>query len=290
MRPTTVLSVLLLTVVITGCGSETTAPTGGATDPDQLLTTGHPVTVLDDGDGAELCLGGATDTLPPQCGGPKLVGWSWAEHEGEYEDASGVRWGDFVVTGTLDGEEFTVETATVDRRDQPPSSPDVPLPSTPCPEPPGGWRVLDASKTTQQSIETAHAQALQLPGYAGAWIDQSINPALHEPDRPETAWNDPTKLVLNVQVAGDPGAAEKLLRQWWGGALCVSEAIRTERELLRIQERVQDLPDVLSSGVSTEENRLTVRVAHDEGTLQEQLDEEYGEGVVVVESLLRPAS
>ena len=59
-----------------------------------------------------------------------------------------MRWGEFVVTGTLDGEEFTVETATVDRRDQPQSSPDVPLPSTPCPEPPGGWRVLDASKGT----------------------------------------------------------------------------------------------------------------------------------------------
>lgn len=89
MRPATVLSGLLLTVMITGCGSETTAPAGGATDPDQLLTTGHPVTVLDDGDGAELCLGGGNDSWPPQCGGPKLVGWSWAEHEGEYEEARG---------------------------------------------------------------------------------------------------------------------------------------------------------------------------------------------------------
>jgi hypothetical protein len=80
--------------------------------------------VLDDGYGAELCLGGSDDSRPPQCGGLKLVGWSWAEHEGEYEEAMGVRWGEFVVTGTLDGEEFTVETATVARRDQPQSSPD----------------------------------------------------------------------------------------------------------------------------------------------------------------------
>ena len=71
------------------------------------VTTGYPVTVLDDGDGAELCLGGVMDSFPPQCGGPGLVGWDWSEHDGDFEEGSGVRWGDFVVTGSFDGETFT---------------------------------------------------------------------------------------------------------------------------------------------------------------------------------------
>ena len=65
------------------------------------------MTVLDDGDGAELCLGGVMDSYPPQCGGPSLVGWDWADHRGDFESASDVRWGDFVVTGTFDGTSVT---------------------------------------------------------------------------------------------------------------------------------------------------------------------------------------
>lgn len=86
--------------------SPSAAPPPGAGD---LLTTSYPVTVLDDGDGAELCLGGVMESLPPQCGGPVIVGWDWAEHTDAFEEASGVRWGEFLVTGTYDpaADEFT---------------------------------------------------------------------------------------------------------------------------------------------------------------------------------------
>jgi hypothetical protein len=68
------------------------------------LTTQHPVTVLDDGDGAELCLGVVLTSLPPQCGGLKLLGWDWQQHDGEYTEQSGVRWGEFIVSGGYDAE------------------------------------------------------------------------------------------------------------------------------------------------------------------------------------------
>lgn len=52
-------------------------------------------TLIDSGDGPELCLGGVAASLPPQCGGPVVEGLimgDWAER------ASGVTWGDRNVT------------------------------------------------------------------------------------------------------------------------------------------------------------------------------------------------
>ena len=63
-------------------------------------------TVLDDGDGPELCLGGVATSLPPQCGGPPVEGWDWSRVE--HEDVSGVRWGSYQITGRFDGATFTV--------------------------------------------------------------------------------------------------------------------------------------------------------------------------------------
>jgi hypothetical protein len=68
-----------------------------------VVTTGQPVTVLDDGGGPEACLGGVMTSLPPQCGGTPLVGWDWADHEGEHETQAGVRWGGLLLTGPYDG-------------------------------------------------------------------------------------------------------------------------------------------------------------------------------------------
>jgi hypothetical protein len=192
------------------------------------VTTTVPVTVLDDGDGAELCLGGVAESLPPQCGGPTLVGWNWDDHHGDFEDVSGVRWGEFVVTGTFDGTEFApTKVVPADQYDGPPAGPRPDF-STPCPEPEGGWRVLDPEKTTEGSMSATLEAASRLPDYAGAWLDQSRNPA-SQSDKEEPGMNDPTKLTLNIRVTGDPARAEKELRKLWGGALCVSRAQHTEK-------------------------------------------------------------
>jgi hypothetical protein len=62
------------------------------------MDTGHP----------ELCLGPVAESYPPQCGGPRIDGWDWADRHGVFEHQGTVRWGSFAVSGTWDGTTFTV--------------------------------------------------------------------------------------------------------------------------------------------------------------------------------------
>ncbi len=64
-------------------------------------------TVLDDGSGPELCLGAVMTSLPPQCDGLPVAGWSWPA--AGTERASGVTWGSFVVVGRYEGRRFVFE-------------------------------------------------------------------------------------------------------------------------------------------------------------------------------------
>ena len=256
-----------------------------------LLTTASPVTVLDDGDGAELCLGGIATSLPPQCGGPKLIGWNWSDHAGDFEDASGTRWGEFVVTGTFDGADMTPTeiVAAADWNDPgTPRSTSRDL-TSPCPEPEGGWRPVDPATTTERAKQQAGRVAQALPTYGELWVDQSINPAYGDPitgAEEEMLMNDPRLLVLNVRVTDDVAGAEAAIREVWGGALCVSEARFTDRELAQIQRAVNDLPGVTYS--SRGDDRVEVGVIYDDGSVQASADRKYGEGAVLVDSALRP--
>jgi hypothetical protein len=256
---------------------------------DGTVTTSGPVTVLDDGGGPELCLGGTLDSYPPQCGGPELVGWGWSEHDGGFETANGVRWGEFVVTGAFDGTSFTpsdVVPADEWVDEQPDGVRDF---TTPCPEPEGGWRVLEAERTTRRTQEQTLRVASRLDDYAEAWVDQSINPLSDDPDGQdeEIGMNDPRLLVLNVRVTGDVAAAEAVLRETWGGALCVSQAQHTDAELRKIQMAMNDVPGVIYSEHG--QDRVDVGVAHDDGSIQAWVDETYGDGMVRVSSVLVPA-
>jgi hypothetical protein len=291
-------------LLLAACGTETSDPGGDpAADPtspvaptamptdipaaDGEVTTGGPVTVLDDAKGAEACLGGVADSLPPQCGGPKLIGWDWADHQGDFEERSGTRWGDFVITGTFDGQDITPTEVVPAAEWEPIESPDEDFSfETPCPEPDGGWTPVDPAATTQRTLDHAIQIASALPDYAGVWVDQSINPAYDDPDdvEKEYAMNDPKLLVLNVAVTDDVAGAEAAIREVWGGALCVTEARHTERELLAIQEELAELPGILGGDAS--DDRVSVYVTFDDGSTQVWADQEYGAGVVEVSSAL----
>lgn len=285
-----------------GATSASAAPTStGAASPAQL-STGAPVTVLDDGDGAELCLGGVTLSLPPQCGGPKLVGWDWADWSGSYEEQSAVRWGQFLVVGTYDAQGFAFTPTEVTPWDE--STPYVQdgqnardTFATPCPEPDGGWRVLDPGRTTDQTMEQVFARASQLRGYAASWVDRSRIPPAGPDATPEEQLAEtapyPELTIVNVRVVGDPAAAERELRTVWGGMLCVTAAERTSAELNGVADQVMDelsgSRDHLGTGVDELAGRVSVQIIHDDGSLQTRMDEGYGEGVVFVESALVPA-
>ncbi|MDQ4055207.1 MAG: hypothetical protein M3237_21270 [Actinomycetota bacterium] len=294
------VAALAALVVLVACGNEpepraeespAATPTSMPTEvplPDGPVTSAYAATVIDDGGGAELCLGGVATSLPPQCSGPQLLGWDWSEHEGEFEDVRGVKWGDFAVTGMFDGRDLTsTDAVPADEFDAPEYDDGRDL-TTPCPEPDGGWQVIDEATTTMRSQNTTMRAAQRLDGYAGAWVDQSVNPAYHsdDPREFEKKMNDPTLMVINVQVTGDPAAAEEALRETWGGALCVSHAMHTERELGKIHEAIRAVPGVLSSSHGFD--HVDAGVIYDDGSLQAWADREYGDGVVRLTPALVP--
>ena len=73
--------------------------------------------------------------------------------------------------------------------------------------------------------------------------------------------------------------------------LCVTTAQRTEAELQRIVDellpRTEDIRmlSVVNDGMS---GTVVLDVVHDDGALQAEMDERYGEGVVEVVSALTP--
>lgn len=85
--------------------SDTTALESATPAPaDRVTGTGM---VMDDGGDVSLCLGAVAQSYPPKCAGIPVEGWSWDDVDGS--DSQGdKRWGDYTVTGTYDGETFTI--------------------------------------------------------------------------------------------------------------------------------------------------------------------------------------
>jgi hypothetical protein len=109
MRYAVTLVALLLAA--TAC-SDSDEP-DSATDPTGTDTPTHipdPVIVMDVAR-PELCTGPVAESYPPQCGGPPIRNWNWADHRGHYDKVGQVRWGEFVVEGYFDGDEFVVTSA-----------------------------------------------------------------------------------------------------------------------------------------------------------------------------------
>lgn len=280
------LVVAALTVSLTGCGpgqigvpgphDQPVAPSstpGPTLKPDQRLVGAG--LVLDEGSGAELCMGPMTASIPPQCAGIPLVGWKWPA-DGWSRDGD-VRSGSYAVVGIHENGKFRVEKIvdleSIPELDEGSEGRDF---RSPCPVPKGGWRAEDPSRATQETEEAAIQAAEKLPDYAELWIDDLGDDA-----------QDPAKIVLNVSVTDDLGRAESAMRKVWGGALCVSRGARTQQDVLRIQaEVVEDLPGV--TGAGTNRGVIEVTVDYDDGTLQQQVDEKYGLGAVRVISGLRP--
>jgi hypothetical protein len=288
-----VASLASLVVVLSGCGEAThvTEPAVAEGEPTGVLpsTSSTPEAlvgvgiVLDDGEGPELCLGAVMESLPPQCSGPRVIGWSWADFPDE-ESAAGTRWtDDVVVVGSYEGNRFTLTEPAVPLSEydgpRPPRSPEHPL-DTPCPEPLGGWRTDHPG--TMADFERAAAAATGLDGYAGSWVDyvQPPDPSV------EGDGYQPHNVILNVRVVGDRTAAAAELRRIWPGPVCVSTAERTEAELRRIQQEVIDVDGMLTSSAGFDV--VDLRVVYDDGSLQRRMDERYGKGVVRVSSALAP--
>lgn len=263
-------------LALAGCAESGPEPGGDVIADDQLYRV--TATVLESPEhGPQLC-DAVAESYPPQCGGPDVVGWDWSAVEAE--SAAGTTWGYYQLDGTWDGQRFTPVEVREPDPEEPVAQPDF---SSPCPEPAAGWAPVDPELATQAALEEALGRAATAEDYAGAWVDQRGAAADLEAEQ------DPTQLVLNLRFTGNLAEREQWIREVWGGALCVSEAARTEAELLEIQERLQqEVPGLLSSGTDVVSNTVTARVFVATPELQADLDEQYGEGTVVLEGWLQP--
>ncbi|SEF14977.1 hypothetical protein [Jiangella alba] len=267
-------------VGLTACTAADAEPGGSATTPEPRYT--GTFTVLESAEhGPQLCAGGTLLSLPPQCGGPDIPNWDWADVE--HESVDGVRWGDYQVTGTFDGSEFTLTAppgpAEPSGRQPQPPGPDL---STPCPVPPGGWVFVDPATASTEALAAVGDYAATLPGYGGLWVDREVEQP-PDPPPPEAA----VAAILNITFTGELAAREAELRAVWGGALCVTEARHPQARLEEIQAELAGKHGIFSAAVMQQENVVDVQALIDDG-LQDRLDDEYGPGTVRVTASLRP--
>jgi hypothetical protein len=276
LRP--VIAALLLALPLAACSTEddmravdpagsgepsASTPSGKAPTPvpDGKVRTNGLVTVLDPGTGPQLCLGAIAESYPPQCGGPAIEGFEWGDVG--FEEASGVKWGSYALTGTFDGTTFTVTdaipAALYDAMAEPQEDPLGAACETPA--------TTDTARATPEDLDATLAAASALPGYATAWL---------------------TGTTINVAVTEDEAGAESTLRETWGGPLCVTTVERTDADLNAINQELQAaLPTLLTSG-SFAPDTLDAEVVFDDGSIQDWADATYGDGLVRISSALTP--
>ncbi len=123
--------------------------------PDGPVRTVNLATVMDTGS-PELCLGPIAESYPPQCGGPALLDWDWADHEGTFDKQGDIRWGTYALTGTWDGTSFTATEAVPGAL----YDPAMPTP-TPTPSP--------ATAYDPAELEGIATELQSAPGVLGAY-------------------------------------------------------------------------------------------------------------------------
>jgi len=245
-----------------GSGAAADASSGEVPQPvpDGEVRTSGLVMVIDEGDGPELCLGAVAESYPPQCGGPALADFDWGDVGSE--EASGVRWGSYALTGTFDGTTFTVTDAIPAALYDTMAAPEEEPLAAACDDP----TTTDTAKATPEDLDATLAAASALPTYASAWL---------------------TGNTINVAVTEDPEGAEAELRRTWGGMLCVTTVERTDADLNEVNQELQAaLGEQLLTSGSTSPDSLDAQVVYDDGSIQDWADATYGDGLVRVSSAL----
>ena len=248
----------------------------------------------DAGHGPQLCAAGIATSLPPQCGGPDLIGFDFSSlPAGSYESVLDSRYGSFVLTGVPQGQAIRL---TAPARPAGPADLQeqarAPEPSfaSPCPEPEGGWRAVDPARATEEALQAASLRAQAVEGYGLLWIDRSV-PTPEE--IASEAVNDPLRYVLNVSTTGDLAEMEAAVRAVWGGALCVSAAARSSAELASVRDALDGddpsaaglvLVDLQTDAVA---GQVTATALLAREADQRRLDERFGGGAVRLSSLMR---
>lgn len=213
-------------------GVEVVTPTRLDELPERATQVEFVTTVIDSGDGPELCIGGVATSFPPQCSGPVAAG---LDMEGWSEEWNGVRWGDRSVVVTWPPIHGIVNVVA----DSPVVSWDVAFPPE---ELPAACR--DVETAAGVGVINEYARSLGA-GNGGLYLA-----------------SDGT---LVLQVVGDPAPHRAAMAEF-GGA-CVVEVPRNEAEQRSIQDALgpllADLPELAGTyAISTGAGgRVVVQVA-----------------------------
>lgn len=268
---------IFVSVALAACGT----PGGGRSEPDTsrglyAVTT----TVLSSPrQDPMLCLGMILESLPPQCGDVPITNWDWGQVEGE-ERAAGTTWGEYQITGTYDGEAFTVTEVKRAPADDPPGDDDPPPP--PCDTPEGGWPVPDPSRADRDDVNVVNAAVRKDPEFAGLWVQYPL---------PATESETQSPTLLSVAFTGNLARHEEVIREHWGGPLCLVEFDRSLRELKRIQQGLSDEEfniKSLWSDIDVKRNQVNIGVVTIDDSARKALDDRYGPGTVQTHPALRP--
>jgi hypothetical protein len=234
--------------------------------------------------GPELCLGVLAQSLPPQCRGLPIPNWRWDQVTGQ-ESHGDTTWGDYYLVGTYDGASFTVTEVGAPRWPAPPGDDDEP--TSPCPEPAGGWPVPDPAKASEEDMQAAWRAARAQPDFAGLWLSYL------EPMGNNVA-EDPGEFVLNVAFTGHLERHQSELRTRWGGRLCVTRQQRTMAELQRIQRELMGSVGkhlglrVVTTSLSDDENVVNLEVLVLDEQARQAIEARYGAGAVRATATLTP--
>ncbi|MCA1842226.1 MAG: hypothetical protein LC792_03365 [Actinobacteria bacterium] len=246
------------------------------------------------GHGPQLCAGGIATSLPPQCGGFPVEPFRWADVVGK-ESLNGTTWAQVHLVGTFDGHAFH-PTAPPSPPGQPPPQP---LPASPCAPPPGGWTVVDESKSTEPDLSAAFTYADSQPDIGASWGSWPKGLPESKPSWPAPEGGPSHHdMVLNLAFTMDLDRHTREARARWGGALCVTQVARTRAELTRVSDDLftadaqtqaaQHGVFLLGGGPDEPTNVVKVEVLIADEVAQRWVDNRYGPGTVVLEGRLRP--
>ena len=267
-RRAVVVLVMVAGLAWASCGAE-----DPAASPEPATEYHGTLSVLQSPDhGPELCTV-MKASLPPQCGGLPVVGWDWDAVDGE-EAQGGTTWGSWEVTGTYDGERFTLT--------RPPGAPVPPEPdpdqdfSPGCADPDVGDPAQGAAAWEDKS------QYFEIPDVVAAWVSH-----------PDGSWDGP--FVGNIVVPpGRRQDALRRIREHYLGPVCVTERDGpTSAQLQSIQSELLDASSTKALGgiqtASTNERRgvVVTDVWVADGEALAYAKQRWG-GLVELRGLLQP--
>ncbi|GAA1801720.1 hypothetical protein [Nesterenkonia flava] len=106
-------------LLLAGCGGDSAEDPSTADPHAEELPAGAVEidTTVVGGESPTLCVGPIMESAPPQCSGPRITNWDWAElPEGSYVDHADAPWGEFSVSGTHDPDSGTFVLESVEPR------------------------------------------------------------------------------------------------------------------------------------------------------------------------------